>query len=287
MASLVQLRRKIRTAKNVSKATRAMQMIAASKLRRAQEAATSSRPYAERLMEMLQVAIPKLEKGIKHPYLMQNQSKKKMYIIVSPDKGLAGGMIANLARETLKTTQNEDAMFVNIGKKMEHVLMRSKKQVVASFPFGNVVPTYAMVRPVIDIVDESYLKGEIGSIWIIYTKFTSSFSQTPTTTQILPFSLVEKETTEKKSLAIELVEPSPEEIIPGLLKHYMEMVLYQSLLESYASEQAARMAAMQSATDNANEMVADYTLTYNKLRQEKITGEILDIAGGATALAAA
>lgn len=286
MASLVQLKRKIRTASNVSKATKAMQMISASKLRRAQQAALASRPYSDKLIALLNEIVPKLESGLKHPYMQHNESKNKLFIVISPDKGLAGGMIANLTREIMKQTKDQDVAFINIGRKIERPLARTKKQILASFPFGNAVPSFAMIAPVINIVDDEYLKGNVGSVFLTYTKFASAFTQIPTTTQLLPFNLeiIEQE---KKSQQLELVEPSIEEIIPSLLNHYMEMVLYQGLLESFASEHAARMAAMQSATDNANQMVADYTLSYNKIRQEKITGEILDISGGAVAAAQA
>ncbi len=279
MASLMQLKRKIRTAGSISKATKAMQMIAASKLRHAQESALNARPYADHLTDVISRSMPKLENGFYHPYLKANDSNKRLLLVISPDKGLAGGLIANLIREMLKQTKTHSIVFVNIGKKIEKPIIRTKSELLASFLLGNSIPTFDIVEPVISIIDEQYLAGNVGAVDILYTKFSTVFTQTPVIKQILPFN----QSLEKDRITdtIELVEPSIESLIPGLLRHFVQIVIYQSILESFASEQAARMAAMQSATDNANEMVTDFTLLYNKIRQEKITNEILDISSGA------
>lgn len=283
MANAIILRRKIKTAKNISKTTKAMQMIAASKLRRAQEAALSSRPYAEKLVSVIQSITKRLEAGVNHPFLTGNQvAKKDLYIIVASDKGLSGGLTANLTREVYRQIKGKDVTFITLGKKIEAPVARLKQDILGAFTIGNRVPNFSAVLPVIEIVKEKYLAGEIKNVYIVYTQFVNVFSQVPKTLKLLPVSIEEKK--EEGLQALELIEPSTEEIIPDLLQHYIEMLLYQYLLESFASQQAAQMTAMQNATNNANDIIDELTLAYNKSRQEKITSEILDIGGAQVAL---
>lgn len=286
MATLLTLRRRIRTAQNVSKTTRAMQMISASKLKRAQEAALSSRPYVEKLTALSKNLAPKNPEQNQdelHPYMRYNGSEKTLYVIISPDKGLCGGLITNLVREYFKFREDKNSLFVTVGKKIEVSVAATNAHLLASFPFGNRLPAFEMVLPLVSIIDEQFLSGRVGNVKVITTHFNSVFSQTPKITTLLPVKLAE---TDGQTGADRLYEPAPRELLPPLLKRYIEMELYQHLLESYASEQAARMLAMQNATDNAKDIVSALTLVYNKARQERITKEILDITSAAIALEA-
>lgn len=283
MPSTLALRRRIKTAQNISKTTRAMQMIAASKLKRAQQAAIASRPYIEKLTALSQNMAPKegADDTI-HPLLRTKQlSGKMLYIIISPDKGLCGGLNTNVIREYLKYNRNEKAYFLVIGKKIEAVAGSTTKNLVASFHAGTTLPSFDMVLPIADIVEGYFVSEKVDSVHIISTQFTSVFSQTPQVKQLLPVVLSQ----EHSQSAEKLIEPSAEELLPALLKRYVTMTIYQSLLENYASFQAAQMIAMQNATNNAKDIVADLTLLYNKVRQEKITSEILDISSASVALA--
>lgn len=276
MASLQLLKRRITAAQNVSKSTRAMQMIAASKMKRAQEAALSARPYVEKLTVMTQEVGKKVGTNFTHPYITQTtNSGKTLLIVLSPDKGLCGGLITNLLREFLNFTREEKSYYMVLGRKMEAKVSHIRNDVIASFPFGTTLPTFDMVYPIISIIDEYYIGKKVDAVKILTTKFTSIFSQVPQVTQLLPISIPET------TSALEHVfEPPVATMLPPLLKHYVEMVVYQQLLESFVSEQASRMIAMQNATTNARDIISELKLEYNKTRQAKITSEILDITGG-------
>lgn len=285
MADTLALRRRIKTAQNISKTTRAMQMIAASKLKRAQHAVVASRPYVENITKLTHSLAPKDAKNADlHPYLQERQTTgKTLYIIISPDKGLCGGMITNLIREYVKIRHDNNAVFVTIGKKLTAPVASAGKNLLASFNFGSTLPTFEQVLPVISIINEQYISGNVDRVKVITTHFNTVFSQTPAVIDLLPVKLTEEEVTLPEDM---LFEPSKEALLPDLLKRYIEMVLYQQFLESYASYNAAQMIAMQNATNNAKDIVNDLQLLYNKARQEKITKEILDISSAAVALAA-
>lgn len=277
MANLLQLKRRIRAAGNVSKTTRAMQMIAASKLKKAQDATVAGRPYVEKLSSLSQNLLGKFDNDYKHEYMKYNGNKKSLVLIFSPDKGLCGGLVTNLIREIINfDSQNSNNIYLTVGKKTETTIVNLKKELIASFKFGTTLPSFDMVFPLVKIVDEYFLSKKVGSVKIVSTSFLNVFSQKPKITNILPIEF----TNEKPaSTSFTLFEPAPEKLLPPLLRHFLEMTIYQHLLESYASEQGARMFAMQNATDNALEIVQDLKLQYNKERQEKITNEILDIGG--------
>lgn len=286
MASTLQLLRRIRTAQNISKTTKAMQMIAASKLKKAQDAALSSRPYVEKLIEVTGNVTKQMETSMLPAYMKPaKKDGKTLYIVVSPDKGLCGGLITNVLKETIQRSKSEDS-FVSVGKKVEIPVSRISKNLVASFLFGTTLPKYDVVYPIAKIIDEQFLTGKVDNVAIISSHFASLFSQKPHITNLLPIKPVEQETKEKDKTQTEkpvnkfqLFEPDVESILPDLLKRYMEMTLYQEMLESYLSEQAARLLSMQNATNNAKDIIEDLKLEYNKTRQAKITSEILDITG--------
>ena len=286
MANLLSLKRRIKAAGNVSKTTRAMQMIAASKLKKAQNAAIAGRPYMEKLVSISQNILGKLDGKYSHKYMRKPEknslaSEKSLVLVFSPDKGLCGGLTNNLIREVFSfNSQNKNNIYLTVGKKTETAVASLQKEIIASFKFGTTLPLFDMVLPLVKIIDEYFLGKKVASVKIISTNFLNVFSQKPKITNILPIELPQEVT---PSALFSLFEPTPEEILPPLLRHYLEMTIYQNLLECFASEQGIRMVAMQNATDNALEIVQDLKLEYNKGRQEKITNEILDIGGTAFA----
>jgi len=277
MANLLSLKRRIKAAGNVSKTTKAMQMIAVSKLKKAQDATVAGRPYVEKLSSISQNVLAKLDGTFTHEYMEKNESKKSLVIIFSPDKAFCGGLITNLIREVINfDSQNKNNLYLTVGKKTESTIVNLQKELIASFKFGTTLPSFDMVLPIVKVIDEYFLGGKVNSVKLISTNFLSIFSQKPTITNILPVEFSKSE-----SASFSLFEPLSSELLPPLLRHFLEMTIYQHLLESYTSEQGARMVAMQNATDNALEIVEDLQLEYNKGRQEKITNEILDIGSAA------
>lgn len=281
MATILQLKRRIQTAENVSKTTKAMQMIAASKLKRGQNAAVSARPYVEKLTTLSQNILSKVENKNIHPYLQQNEeTDKTLTIVISPDKGLAGGLVTNLAREFVNFDKENDSVYITVGKKLENLVAATGKPVLAAFPFGTTLPAFDIVFPLMEIINEQFLQKKVSSVKILSQHFVSIFSQKPQLATLLPITV-----DQHSEQAFSLFEPAPQELLPPLLSHYVEMSLFAAFLESYAAEQAARMIAMQNATDNARDIIYDLKLVYNKQRQEKITNEILDIGSAAAAFA--
>lgn len=283
MATLLTLRRRIKSASNVAKATRAMQMIAASHLRKAQQAALASRPYVHKLSDLARDLSAKVDDPKVHPYITPvSESNKTLVIVLSPDKGLCGGLVTNLLREFLSFDKaNPDTDYIVMGKKLESQVIRLKNEVLATFIFGTTLPRFDAVYPIAKLINDQYLSGKVASVKILYTDFNSMFSQTPKIVDLLPIALPEVSDEKKNELADSamLYEPSIRDILPSLLSHYLEMSLYQFLLESFLSEQAARMVSMQNATNNAKDIIEGFKLEYNKTRQANITSELLDIMG--------
>ncbi len=279
MANLLILKRRIQTAQNVSKTTRALQMISASKLKRAQEAALMGRPYVEKLTDVAQSVALGVEKENSHKYMKQNGSDKNLVVVISPDKGLCGSLVTNLSREIILNTQ-KDSSFVTFGRKVELNLAKLGKEIIAAFPFGTTLPSFDVVYPIVNLIDENYLNNKVGNVSILYTNFQSVFTQKAMIKTLLPIQLPREDKKEENML----FEPDLTSLLPSILRHFIEMSIYQSILESYASEQSARMIAMKNATDNANDIIRELKLDYNKGRQEKITNEILDIGGATFAL---
>lgn len=278
MPTILALKKRIQVAQNVSKTTRAMQMIAASKLKKAQDAASQGRPYVDKLTQVTISAASRINKDNLHPY-MKEAVGKTLLIVISPDKGLAGSLVSNLIREVVNFKDRE-TVYLTLGRKAELVSVKLGHEIVASFPFGTTLPLFSSVYPILKIVDEQFLGGKVASVKIVSSKFDSIFTQRPVVTDLLPVKLPEEEMKNN----VMLFEPNLTELLPNLLRHFVEMTIYQNILEAYASEQASRMIAMKNATDNAKELVEELKLDYNKGRQEKITNEILDISGATFAL---
>jgi F-type H+-transporting ATPase subunit gamma len=280
MASILTLKRRINAARNVSKTTRAMQMIAASKLKRAQDAVSASRPYVSKISDLLDDLLSEAKKDYTHPYL-ENSSKsnKTLLLVLSPDKGLCGGLITSLTKEFIRfQDQTPDVSYVVVGKKLEGQVVHFSKEIVATFPFGTTIPSYEKIFPLIKLIDDYYMSGKVSSVKILTAEYVSLFTQTPKVLDLLPI-VPQRENQEEKSDEFFLFEPGKKELLDSLFTHYLEMTLFQQLLESYVSEQASRMISMQNATNNANDIIEDLQLEYNKTRQAKITSEILDITG--------
>lgn len=282
MANIIAIKRRISATQNVSKTTRAMQMIAASKLKRSQEAALASKPYVEKISVLSQSLTAKLDKENLHEYIRKKEGIDKTLIIVfSPDKGLCGGLVSNLIKELLNIKSiTKNLCFVTIGKKIEKTVAKLNGEIIASFDFGNILPSFDKVYSITSIIDNNFLNNKISSVKVLSTRFASVFSQSPKLTNILPIELPPEQT---NSTEFTLFEPSSNELLPAMLKRYLEMSIYQLLLENYASEQGARMVAMQNATENALDIIQSLKLEYNKERQEKITNEILDISSNTLA----
>lgn len=280
MANLLSIKRRINASQNVAKTTRAMQMIAASKLKRAQDAATSGKPYIELLVTLAQNLTKKLGENTPHPYMQKPKCPAKtLFLLFAPDKSLCGGLITNLIRKLFAIdSEFQNASYLTIGKKLESSVAHLKKEIVASFSFGTTLPSFDMVYPITSLVDNQFLKEKVTGVKILTTNFLNVFSQTPKIINLLPIEIAPEANKPQNKNRFTLFEPKPQDLLPTLLKHYLEMTIYQYLLESYASEQAARMIAMQNATDNALEITKELELEYNKKRQEKITNEILDIS---------
>jgi len=291
MANILSLKRRIQAAKNVSKTTKAMQMIAASKLKRAQEAVNATKPYVNKVTSMTTDIMQSSQKTFSHPYLEQRENTgKTLLLAISPDKGLSGSLVTNLIREFIKyQQQTPDTSYIVVGKKLEGQLIHFNKEILASFAFGLRLPTFDMVYPIVQLINDYYLSNKVDSVKILSTEFTNVFTQKPRIIDLLPIPLGtsssnDSEPSEEKSRSSQfyIYEPNPADLLNSLLKHYLEMSVYQQLIESFVSEQAAKMIAMQNATTNANDIIDDLQLEYNKTRQAKITSEILDITGGAT-----
>ena len=286
MASLLLLKQRIKAAQNVSKTTRAMQMVAASKMKKAQEATLATRPYVEKLTQINQNLLDKIENKASHPYIAEKAlTGKSLIIVLSPDKGLCGGLITNLLREFLRNQKTDvNAEYIVVGKKAVAKVAHFTNEIIASFDFGTTTPMFDMVHPLTKLIDEHYLGGSVDNVKLLYTNFNSIFTQTPRITTILPLTTSTDEDEEKMPKETPeseyLFEPPIEEILPELLKHYLEMSLFQYILESFVSEQGARMISMQNATNNANDIISDLQLEYNKTRQSKITSDILDLNSG-------
>jgi F-type H+-transporting ATPase subunit gamma len=278
-----------------------MQMVAASKMRRAQEQALASRPYAAKAWELLiHLAAQKGDVEQLHPLLARRAEIKNIAIIlITADRGLAGAYNSNIIRATIRYMQGqgrEEAKLITVGRKGRDLMIRYRRTVIAEFADLPPRPTTLDIAPITRIAIDGFLAGEYDEVYLAYTDFINTLTQEPTIRLLLPIrpgsveskvmsEYLGQETT--TATAEYLYEPDPAALLDALLPRFTELQIYQAVLEALASEHSARMVAMRNATENANELVGDLTLTYNKARQEAITKEMLDIAGGAEALAQA
>ena len=285
MANIRAIRRRIRGVQNTAKITRAMEMVAGSKMRRAQERGLAGRPYAEKIQQVIADLAALSETGrTLHPLLQRRPVTKIAIVHITPDRGLAGGLPANINRMTASCilAQSVPVSLIVVGRKGLDFMRRYGGDIRAEFTRLGDQPSLFDVLPISRIIIDDYTNGVIDLVYLAYTQFISTMRQKPVLQQILP---VEPATLPGEQGVDYIFEPSSGLVLGELLPRFVEMQVYHAILESIASEQSARMVAMRNAADNANELIQDLTLMYNKARQESITKELLDITGGAAAVA--
>ncbi len=279
MASIRLIRRRIRSAQNIAQITKAMQMVSASKMKKAIAAAEMGKLYAEKIYQITRELALRTDEGF-HPLLAKgNPEGKTLVILISTNKGLCGGLNTSLFRQILQWFPSvSDNHFVTIGKKGEAFCVRSGRKLTADF--SAMVPFIGNVPSVTQLLVDNFLNGTYKEVFIAFNSFVNAIKQLPVKKQILPLAgLAEPGKTESEQLAFTefLIEPSTDEVLTSLLPHYLENQLRSAILEAEASEHSARMMAMKNATDAALDFVSGLTLQLNKARQEKITYEIADI----------
>jgi F-type H+-transporting ATPase subunit gamma len=276
------IRRRIRSIQSTAKITKAMEMIAASKMRRAQAAALSARPYAQKMREVLADLSAQPHDRL-HPLLERRAVSRIGIVHITPDRGLCGGLNTNINRHTgsFLLEQSMPVTLITVGRKGRDFLARYRRDIRAEFSKIGDRPSLADTLPISRIAIEDYTNGLVDQVYLAYGQFVSTMVQRPVLQELLPIEPAKIARIENVEY---IYEPSAAFVLAQLLPRYVEMQVYHAILESIASEQSARMVAMRAATDNANDMIQDLTLTLNKVRQEMITKELLDIVGGAAAL---
>jgi F-type H+-transporting ATPase subunit gamma len=289
MPSPREIRRRIRSVKNMSQITRAMEMVAASKMRRAQDRVTAGRPYSERLRDVLadlSSAQMDAEQLAQFPLLEQREINRTAVIFMTPDRGLSGALNSNLFRrgaQYLREHADEQPQLIAVGKRGRDFLAKGGRTLSGEFVQLGDRPTMEDTRPVAEMAIDLFLTGEVDAVHLIYPKFVNTLVQTPEVVQILPIE--RPEVNENRASAAEdyIFEPSAADVLNAILPRYVEVLIYQAQLETVASFYSAQMVAMRNATDNAKELVGELNLSYNKARQAQITNEVAEISAGANA----
>lgn len=291
MASTREIRRRIQSVKNIAQITRAVQMVASSKIRRAQARVLASRPYSEEIARLVSRLAGQAEGQEDLPLMQSREVKRVGIVVLSPDGGLAGALPGNINRRVvqvmgdLKREYNDPNLpisFTAVGRKGRDFLTRTHQPLIAEFTKLGDQPSLENVRAISRAITDAYLNEEIDRAVLVYAKFASAVTQTPTVVQLLP---VQPPVAEAAGPTPQYIfEPDATTIFAELLPRYLETLIYQPLLETVASFYAAQMVAMRNATDNANDFLDELTLTYNKARQAAITNQILEIVAGASAL---
>ena len=290
MANLRDIRRRIKSVKSTAQITKAMQLVAAAKMKKAQDQAIAGRDYADQLNKVLANLKANVDEGA-HPLLEQREGGKELMLVISTDKGLCGGLNTNLLKKVRKES-NKDTHFVTVGRKLRTSLAKTGEELVADWQIEDPVP-FSDARPIAKLLTDKFLSGEYTKVSVAFTNFVTTLRQDPWVSQLLPIesdTLAEKrayegvgtddikETDKEGAMGADyLFEPNAEGVLDTLLPLYINFQVYQMLVESRASEHSSRMVAMKSATDNANQMIKDLTLEYNKARQAAITSELLEI----------
>ncbi len=286
MANTRELRRRIRSVKNTSQITKAMQMVAAAKMRKAQNQALNGRPYIEILAKSLERLLPKVDIEA-HPLLSRNKSSKTGIVLLSTDKGLVGALNTNLMRTVLVSqAASGNVVFYTVGKKGRNFVVKTGKDLIADFENVDLVSLRQAVQ-LTKMITEAFFAEDLGEAYLIYPHFVSTLKQEPRKLKLLPIEYVEsdkeKPVNEKISKDF-LFEPNVDSLLDFILVHHIQNTIYHALLETKAAEHSARMIAMQNATDNAKEIVDDLTLNYNQTRQQAITTELLEITTAQVAM---
>src|SRR6266436_3691874 len=287
MANTQDIRRRIKSIRNTAQITKAMQMVAASKMRRAQQHALAGRPYAA-LMNKVLVSLQKRTDPTLHPLLHIREVKKELVLIISTDKGLAGALNTNLFREAANFDQTKTS-FVVTGKKARQFVARTKRELLADFELKD-SPSFVETKAISKFCTEKFLNREVDKVSVLYTHFINTVNQRPVTQTLLPISAFDLPKGEKSAaddvdpMLGYVFEPSAELVLDTVLPYYIQYQVFQMILDARASEHSSRMVAMKNATDNAKEFIKDLTLEYNKMRQASITTELLEIATAQMAL---
>jgi len=291
MPSTRDLRRRIKSVKNTAQITKAMQMVASAKMRKAQLAALAGRPYAQLMNEVLAAATAGAGE-FSHPLLERRPVKRKALIVITTDKGLCGALNTNLLREAAK--YDAKALYVSAGRKGAQFIARAKRELAAEFTYRD-TPVFAEARTISKFVQELFLEGKVDQVDVAFSNFISTLTQKPEIRTLLPIGDIKKLEADlagegsNESLAPAAgkeyaFEPNPGAVLGNLLPYYLNYQVFQFLQEARASEHSARMVAMKNATDNAKQILKDLTLEYNKLRQASITNELLEITTAQMAL---
>jgi F-type H+-transporting ATPase subunit gamma len=295
MASAREMRMRIRSVKNISQVTRALEAVSASKVRKAVAAVQSTRAYATKAWQVLTHVASQPGRASLHPLLTSRpEVRKTLVVVISGDRGLAGAYNTNIIRYVAQKFDRHPSpvSFIAVGRKGRDMLFRRRKQVVADFSNLPAAPVYADVSAIGRMVVDEFLKGEVDEVWLAYTDFINMIKQEPVVKKLLPLEVAGEQDRvqafeHQRLSAAYIYEPDEREILDNIIPRFTALQVYQAILEAQASEHAARMVAMRNATDNALELVDHLQLVYNKARQQTITNDLLDIAGGAEALAQA
>lgn len=274
MGSLIGIRRRIKSAKNIAQITKAMEMVSASKMKKAQEAALSARPFTDKLKEIM--AKVGSSSAISHPLLTKNSSQSDLVVLISTNKGLCGGLNVNLYRGLLdfvKENITHQVKIATVGKKAKWAVPGSTSELVAKFNDLGETVTFAESRSVAGYLMQQFKEGSVGRVFLAYPKFISTLQNEITFVQVLPLKNEES----LGSSSDYTIEPSPTALLESLLPYQIEMTVYQTILEARATEHSARMVAMKNASDNARDLIGSLTLDYNQARQSAVTSELLDV----------
>ena len=280
MPNVQDIRRRIKSVKSIQQITKAMKMVAAARLRKAQEKAAASKPYTEKIQQVL-ASVASSAPEAAHPLLEVREAKQIAYLILSADKGLAGAYSSNLIKEVVpKIAGLDNVTLFTVGRKARDYFKRRGYAIAEEYTGFSEKPTYQDAVTIAGAVAAGFINGTYDEIYLVYTKFQSALTQIPTHSKLLPIEDISATDQHQEYI----FEPSATEVLTFLLPQYLESVIYGALLQSAASELGARMTAMSAATDNAEELIAKLILNYNKIRQATITREISEIVGGAEAL---
>jgi F-type H+-transporting ATPase subunit gamma len=280
------IRRRIKSVKNTAQITKAMQMVAASKMRKAQQLAIDGRPYAQ-LLNRISAAVNEVSGDEKHPLLQHREVKKELVIIISTDKGLCGPLNTNLLREAAKF-DSQKTIFITAGRKAAQWAGRSKRNMIAEFLLKD-TPSFVETKVISKMAIEKFLDGTVDKVSVLVTRFVNTLTQEPIVFQLLPVAAlpsnvdVAKKAQEQGGVDA-VFEPSAAAVLDALLPYYAHFAIYRAVVEARAAEHSARMVAMKNATDNAKSLIKDLTLEYNKIRQASITTELLEITTAQMAL---
>ncbi len=291
MASARETKLRIKSVKNIAQVTRALETVSASKVRKAVNAVTATRAYATKAWQVLMHIVSQPSYTNLHPLLAERkQIRNTLVVVITGDRGLAGAYNSNVIRFASQSFDRNpvSVKYIAVGRKGRDLLIRRGRNVIADFSNIPAAPTFMDVSAIGRLAVNEFMQGEVDEVWLVYTDFINTARQAATARKILPLELDEKsrvmdfEQHPGPSAAYEY-EPDRREILDQIIPRFTALQVYQAILESQASEHAARMVAMHAATDNARELAADYQLEYNKVRQQAITNDILDIVGGAEA----